>query len=137
MLSAAPRNARITLRVVPRPGTAAFGLCLRGHGEYQGGCELRFEPARQRAQYGAPEGRGPAKDSTGRVALGRDYAIEDVDGLDRPFQLEIIVKDDIIDTCIDQRRTMITRRSEPDGDRLFFFARDGEVFREISVRPLR
>ncbi|MDD4269141.1 MAG: hypothetical protein PHN77_13025 [Thermoguttaceae bacterium] len=139
MLSAAPRNARITLRVVPRPGTAAFGLCLRGHGEYQGGCELRFEPARQRAQYGAPEGRGPAKDSTGRVALGRDYAIEDVDGLDRPFQLEIIVKDDIIDTCIDQRRTMITRRDpEPDGDRLFFFARDGEVrFEEISVRPLR
>jgi hypothetical protein len=44
----------------------------------------------------------------------------------------------ILDTCIDQRRTMITRRHpEPDGDRLFFFARDGEVaFEDITIRPL-
>jgi hypothetical protein len=58
--------------------------------------------------------------------------------LDRPFTLDVIVRDDIIDTCIDQRRTMITRRDpEPTGDRLFFFVRDGEVaFEDVVVRPL-
>jgi hypothetical protein len=139
MLSEVPWNARLTLRVVPGPNTRAFGLCLRGQGAYEGGCELRFEPARQRVQYGVPAQRGPAKDATGRIALGRDYAIENVDRLDRPFQLDIIVRGDIIDTCIDQRRTMITRRDpEPDGDRLFFFVQDGEVtFEDITVRSLR
>lgn len=133
-----PRNARITLRVTAQPGAKRFGLCLRAAGDYESGCELRFEPGQQRAQYGVPYARGLAKDSTGRVAAGRDYAIQDVDGLDRPFGLEIIVKGDIIDTCIDQRRTMITRRDpEPDGDGLVLFAEGGPVtFAEISIRPL-
>ena len=50
----------------------------------------------------------------------------------------IITKNDIIDTCIDGRRTMITRRDpEPDGDRLFVFARGGEVsFEDVTIRLL-
>jgi hypothetical protein len=138
-LTGVPGNARITLRVVPGPGAQGFGLCLRGRGEYEGGCELRFEPGRQRAQYGVPYQHGPAKDATGRAAEGRDFAIENVEELDRPFTLDIIVKNDLIDTCIDGRRTMITRRDpQPEGDRLFFFARKGEVRVEsIVVRPLR
>jgi len=137
-LGPVPKNVRLTLRVTPRPDTRAFGLCLRGKGNYDGGCELRFEPGRQRVQYGIPENHGPAKDSTDRIALGRDFAIESVEKLERPFTLEIIVKDDVVDTCIDQRRTMITRRvPEPDGDRLFFFVQDGEVtFQDVAVRPL-
>jgi hypothetical protein len=133
-----PRNVRVTLRVVPGPGTRAFGLLLRGKGDYDGGCELRFEPGQRRAQYGVPENHGPARDSMDRTAMGRDFAVENVEHLDRPFSLDIIVKGDIIDTCIDQRRTMITRRiPEPDGDRLFFFVKDGEVtFETIAVRPL-
>jgi hypothetical protein len=138
-LAGAPRNMRLTLRAVPRPGARAFGLCLRGRANYDGGCELRFEPARQRAQFGVPHNHGPAGDSTGRIAAGRDFAIENVENLDRPFRLDVIVKDDIIDVCIDQRRTMITRRDpQPDGDRLFLFAREADVtFDEIVVRPLR
>jgi hypothetical protein len=139
-LDGVPRNVRITLRVVPQSGAKCldFGVCVRGKGNYEGGCELRFEPARKRAQYGVPENHGPAKDSTGRIARGRDFAIESVEKLDGPFDLEMIVKDDIVDACIDGRRTMITRRDpEPDGDRLFFFARQGEVtFEKIAVRPL-
>jgi hypothetical protein len=125
--------------VVPQPGARSFGLCLRGKGRYESGCELRFDPPRQRAQYGVPRDRGPAKDATGRIAQGRDYAIENVERLDRPFTLDIIVKDDLVDACIDGRRTMITRRDpEPDGDRLFFFAREGEVtFESIEARPLQ
>jgi hypothetical protein len=132
-------NVRITLRVVPHPGARCFGLCLRGKGEYESGCELRFDPPRQRAQYGVPHDHGPAKEATGRIALGRDYTIENVERLDRPFTLEIIVTGDLIDTCIDGRRTMITRRDpEPDGGRLFFFARAGQVtFESVEVRPLQ
>jgi len=139
MLTGVPRNVRITLRVVPQSGAKAFGLCVRGKGDYDGGCELRFEPDRKRAQDGMPENRGPARDSVGLISQGRDFAIQNVEHLDRPFALDIIVKDNLIDTCIDQRRTMITRRDpEPTGDRLFFFARDGEVtFESVEVRPLK
>jgi len=132
-------NVRIKLRVVPQAGAQSFGLCLRGKGRYENGCELRFDPPRQRAQYGVPRDHGPAEDATGRMALGRDYAIENVERPDRPFALDVIVRNDLIDTCIDGRRTMVTRRDpEPDGDRLFFFAREGEVtFESIEVRPLQ
>ncbi len=53
-------------------------------------------------------------------------------------RIERVLEDNLIDACIDHRRTMITRREpEPDGDRLFFFARGGAVtFDEIVVRPL-
>ncbi len=139
MLTGVPRNVRITLRVVPQPGARAFGLCVRGKGEYEGGCELRFDPDRKRAQYGVPENRGPAGDAAGLISQGRDFAIQNVEDLDRPFALDVIVKDNLIDVCIDQRRTMISRRDpEPTGDRLFFFARDGAVtFESVEVRPLR
>jgi beta-fructofuranosidase len=138
-LTNVPRNMRLTLRVVPQPGAKAFGLCVRGQGDYDGGCELRFDPAGQRAQYGVPQNHGPAPDATGRIAAGRDYALQNVERLDQPFTLDVIVKDDIVDACIDQRRTMITRREpEPTGDRLFLFARDGEVtFESVEVRPLK
>lgn len=138
-LAGVPRNARITLRVVPGPGARAFGLCLQGQTTDNRGCELRFEPERHRAQYGPAVGPGLAPESNGRIALGRDFALEGVDGLDRPFTLDIILRGDIIDTCIDQRRTMITRRDpSPGGDRLFLFAQGGDVrFDDIVVRPLR
>ena len=137
-LGGVAHNVRITLRVVPQPGARSFGLCLRGKGAYESGCELCFDPPRQRVQYGVPYQRGPARDATGRIVDGRDFAIEKVGQLDRPFVLDIIVKNDLIDTCIDGRRTMITRRDPaPDGDRLFFFAREGEVtFESVEVRPL-
>lgn len=138
MLRDVPRNVRISFRVAAA-GAKRFGVCLRASEEAEGGCELRFEPARQKAQFGRPRHGGLANDSTGRVAAGRDYAIEDVAGLDRPFLLEIVVKDDIVDVCIDRRRTMITRRDpEPLGAGLRLFAEGGEVaFSQIEVRPLK
>jgi hypothetical protein len=138
MVKNMPKNSRITLRVVPQPGAGQFGLCFRARTGYEGGCELRFDPARKTAQYGVPENHGPAQDSAGRIAFGRDYAIENVTGLDRPFALDVIVKDDIVDTSIDNHRTMITRRyPEPEGDGLFFFARGGTVtFDQVEIRPL-
>lgn len=139
MLTGVPRNAKISLRVVPQSGTKAFGLCVRGKGEYDAGCELRMEPARQRVQFGVPENRGLAKEATDKVWGGTDFPIADkVEHLDQPFSLEVIVKDDIIDACIGWNRTLVTRiPAEADGDRLFFFAQAGEVvFENIQIRPL-
>lgn len=137
-LAGVPRNVRIGLHVVPKPGSRAFGLCLRSKGDYEGGCELRFEPDRQRAQYGVPQNHGLAKDSTDPICRGRDFALAHVQRLDQPFDLDILVKDDIIDASIDGRRTMITRRDpEPEGDQLVCFVQEGDVsFERIVVRPL-
>jgi len=137
-LDGVARNIRITLRVVPQPGVRSFGLCLRGKGDYEDGCELRFEPARKRVQFGIPQNHGPANDSTEPIIDSRNFAIQNVVKLDQPFTLDIIVKNDLVDVCIDGRRTMLSRRDpEPTGDRLFFFSREGGVtFESIVVRPL-
>jgi hypothetical protein len=40
--------------------------------------------------------------------------------------------------CIDNRRTIVSRRPDrPQGDRLFFFAHGGDVsFEDVTVAPL-
>ena len=82
-----------------------------------------------------------------------DDAITDVQGLDRPFTLDIVLKDDIVDACIDNRRgdlcsnlrraaidnrrTIVTRYWNPRGDRLFLFAQNADVaFDSVEIRPL-
>jgi hypothetical protein len=50
----------------------------------------------------------------------------------------VIVAGDLVDACIDDRRTIIARnRARLAGDRLFFSVDRGEVtFEEIRIRPL-
>jgi hypothetical protein len=63
--------------------------------------------------------------------------IEGVTGLDGPFRLEVILKDDLIDVCIGEQRCIINRLPELQGDRLFFFCENGAVqFTEIEVNLL-
>jgi hypothetical protein len=127
-----PANVRITLRVVPTGTPRAFGLCVRGRGDYAAGRELRFEPARQRFRYAMPGGKNPLPAGSRNCPV-----LEAVAGLDRPFDLDVIVKDDIIDACIDQRRTLFHRNRDATGERLFFFTEGGEVtFENLCVRPL-
>jgi beta-fructofuranosidase len=128
-----PQNVRITLRVKPKPGTKHFGLCVRGDGDYRSGCELQFVPAQQHVQF------APVADGQMAKVRGNWMAIGGVTGIDRSFTLDMIVKDDLVDACIDGRRTIITRnRTRLTGDRLFFFVDHGDVtFDEIRVRPLR
>jgi hypothetical protein len=131
-----PGNVRITLRVVPEPGASGFGLCVRGQGNYVSGKELCFEPDKTRFRYAvAPDGTDVPPQMNGYVPSG----LEDVTGLDRPFSLDVIVKDDFVDVCIDNRRTLF--HQWPDdfatGDRLFFFVRRGMVkFENVIIRPL-
>ena len=130
MLTDVPRDVRITLRAKPQPGTLNFGLCCRGAGDYEKGCEVRFEPARRRIQFGRPRHGESVKD------WNDGWQMANVPGLDREFTIDLILKDDLIDVCVGNRRTLIGRPAA-DGDRLFFFVRDGGVaFEEIAVRSL-
>lgn len=118
MLEQAPRNARIKLSVKPSPNSAAFGLWLRGSGDFEKGYPLTFLPYEQ------------------KVTLNQQ-SMSGVGGLDQPFTLEIIVKDDVIDVCVDGQRCLVDRCYELQGDRLFFFCENGEVeFEHIEVAPL-
>jgi beta-fructofuranosidase len=113
-----PRNARIKMRVIPAPGTAEFGLRLRGTGRFAGGYMLRFRP------------------SVGTVSL-HDVTLHSVDGLDQAFDLDIIMHDDIIDVSVDARCCLVNRLPEQRGDRLFCFCQEGQArFDAVEIRPL-
>ena len=118
MVEDVPRNVRITLNVSPEQKTADFGLWLRASGKLEKGYQLHFLPYEQ------------------KVTLNQQ-SLTCVDGLDGPFSVELIVKDDLIDVCVDQRRCLIDRCPELSGDRLFFFCQNGEVtFGSIEIAPL-
>jgi beta-fructofuranosidase len=113
-----PKNVRITLNVKPEKNSADFGLWLRGSGNFEKGYQLHFLPYEQ------------------KVTLN-EQSITCVEGLNQPFSLEIIVKEDIVDVCVDQRRCLIDRCPELSGERLFFFCQNGEVaFDSIEIAPL-
>jgi len=118
MLEGVPLNTRITMVVRSEAESAMFGACLKGSGQLQSGYDLLFLPFE------------------GKVELF-DRALTGVDGLGGTFTLEIILKDDLIDVCIDQRRCIVNRCPELRGDRLFVFALNAIVaFDPIEVRPL-
>lgn len=108
MLGGVARNVHLTLQLIPQTAVGNFGLRLRGHDHFAGGYDLRFYPIER------------------RVTL-HEESIEAVDGLDRPFTVEINLKEDIIDVCIDQRRCLVNRCPERQGDRLFFFGQNSTV----------
>lgn len=113
-----PQDLHIKVRVIPAPHTAEFGLRLRGTGNFSGGYMLRFRP------------------HTGTVSL-HDVELSAVDGIDRPFDLDIIAQGGIIDVSIDGRRCLVNRLPEQDGSCLFCYCQEGQVrFEGLEVRPL-
>lgn len=113
-----PTNSRITLMVRPQPDTAEFGLWLRGTGAFESGYRLRFLPYED------------------KVMLNRQ-SMNCVQGLNQPFKLDILMKDDIIDVCVDGRRCLIDRCPELRGSRLFLYAHNGAVaFDRLWAAPL-
>lgn len=113
-----PHNCHIRCLVRPAPGSARFGLGLRGSGRFAYACELAF--------FG----------HIGSVALGHER-IDGIAGLDQPFTLDVVLYDDIIDVCIDGRCCLISRFPEHRGDKLFFFCENGTLVVDgCEVRPI-
>ncbi len=133
-----PHDVRIRLTVRPLAGIEAFGLCVRGDGDYREGSELLFLPAKNHVQFGHPLKGGLDAIQPVRTTMSGDTgAMPPVAGLDQPLTIDLVAKDRILDVCIGNRRTFIARRSDRGGHRLFFVAKGGQVaFEQIDIRPL-
>lgn len=114
-LEGTPADCYLSLTVEVQTIQGEFGLRMRSAEDYTGGYELCFHPHEQ------------------RVTL-HDTSIYGVTGIDGVFTLEIALKEEIIDVCIDKRRCLINRCPEQRGRELFLFCRNGEVtFKELRV----
>lgn len=125
-----PRACRISCRVVPDPGASGFGIGLRANAEFTSGYELRFVPEQQALEMRDTPGGAPRRPHT------INNQPEVITGLDRPFDLDIIVKEDFFDLCLDNRLTKIHPLLAGGDHLLFFCGRGGVTFEKILVRPL-
>ncbi|MBE0698322.1 MAG: hypothetical protein IH586_15495, partial [Anaerolineaceae bacterium] len=116
MLTGLPLNYHLSCLVHHISTSPRFGLGIRGEGNMVRQYELAFSPYKQ------------------QVMLEKEH-LDCVVGLDQSFHLEIIVKGDLIDVCINHNRCIINRLPELQGDRLFFFCENGTVlFEQIKIR---
>lgn len=113
-----PNNCIITLDVIPSGNYEEFGMFLRSEDKGINSYKMSFNP-------------------DNRTVRLHDSSINAVTGLDKPMKLTIVMKNDIIDVCIDNRRCIVNRLPEKKGGQLWFFARNGEVkFENIKVCPI-
>ena len=112
-----PVNAVITFRVDPAGDYEQAGGMLRFNDRMY--YNLKFSH-RQRV-----------------VSLG-NQSINGVYDLDKPFVVTIVMKDDIIDVCIDGKRCILNRCPEIKGTRMIFYVRNGRVtFRDIEMDAIK
>ena len=93
----------------------AFSVVLGDFFDAAPSLELRFEPARRRIQWGVAAQGARAGESRESAAEGENFAISNVDGLEQPFSVELLIKrvptGTVIDAAFSFGRTMITRRA--------------------------
>ena len=128
-LASAPRHFLFRARVNPATNASDFGLRIGANENGRGGHELRFEPGREKAGL-----RGSNSSSVDESELTSIY---DLSGIGQSFDLELIVKGDVVDVCVDKRRTLAARLPATEGGHIFFFARNADVtFENVELRPL-
>lgn len=114
-----PANFHLTLHVNPKTINEEYGLILRAGDKGKDGYKLSFS----------------ANDL--KVNLG-NTSISAVDGLDRPIQVDILAKDDIIDVCINNRRCIVNRMIEHKGNQLWLYVKHGKVeFSSLKVNSIK
>lgn len=126
-----PQDYRLQVEIEPGPGATCFGVALRaGKGGDDGACDLVFHPAERRVSFSKMGG------SSGKVGGGP--SIDAVEGMDKPFSVDIVARHDILDAEIDGKRSVVTRYWNPAGNGIRLFADGGAVsFRNIQIRPLK
>lgn len=113
-----PGNCRITMEIQPLTNSEDYGLYLHSNANVSDGYKLSFSPVNR------------------TVSLG-NTSIAAVDGLNKTIRLDIILKDDVIDVCIDNRRCIVNRVPELKDNFLWLFAKHGQVkFQSIKVSKL-
>lgn len=113
-----PVNCHITFELNPLGTNDDIGLYLRSTDKASEGYKLSFSANKQ------------------MVSLA-DTRIESVAGLDKPFKVDIIMKDDIIDVCINKQRCIVNHLPEKKGGTVWFYAKHGKaIFKDIKIYPL-
>ncbi len=113
-----PANCRITLQINPKSSNEDYGLILRSDDKGSNGYKLLFS----------------ANDA--KVSLG-NTSITGVSGLDHSIQVDIVMKGDIIDVCIDNKRCIVNRVIEHKGTNLWMYAKHGNVdFKSIKISEI-
>lgn len=113
-----PLNGRVRLRIDAK--AAGIGLRLRSTKADEPCHELRFDPPQQ------------------KVSLARGQSLTGVEGLDRPFSVDIVLKDNLLDLCINEQRTLLNWVPSLRGDGLILSVEKGQAsFSEVTVSPLR
>ena len=130
MTEALPKNFRLQMRVSPERGAHRFGLVIGEPSPDCDGYELCFEPFRQRVGW-QHQPWNPASEETA-------FALCPVEGLDEAFTLGLILTDELLDICINDRRTLVVRVPPAvKRGRLSWFAQSGRVgFSEIEAWSL-
>ena len=113
-----PVNCRITLEVDPLGSNEDVGLYLRSTDKASEGYQLSFSANKQ-------------------IVSLANTRIAAVSGMDKPFKIDIIMKDDIIDVCINGQRCIVNRLPERKGDSIWFYAKHGKaIFKNIKIYPI-
>lgn len=114
-----PSNSRISLQVIPKSNNEEYGLVLRADDKGSKGYRLVFS----------------ANES--QVSLG-NTSIKGVSSLDHQVQIDIVMKDDIIDVCVDNRRCIVNRVIEHKGSHLWLYAKHGSIeFKSIKIAEIK
>jgi sucrose-6-phosphate hydrolase SacC (GH32 family) len=121
-----PADARVRMTVDIDGTTPHAGLFLRAEGTGTPANELRFSPFERRICL-----RNAA------TPLTAEHMLLDVDGLDRPFDVDIVQTGSVVDLQINRGRTCVTRLYKSRGDRLYLWVENGHAtFRGIEISAL-
>jgi len=113
-----PLNSMITVEVEPKGINEEYGFYLRSDDKAASGYKLSFSANKKMASL-------------------HNTSVYGVEGLDKNIKLTIVMKDDIIDVCIDNRRCIVNRLGEQKGNDLWLYAKHGNVtFKSVVISPL-
>jgi len=114
-----PQNVRITMEVEPLGSNEELGLLLKSDDEGNNGYKLNISANNQTVELG-------------------NTTIQSVQGLRKPFTIDVVIKDGILDAEIDHRRTVVNRTYDLKGDVIWLYAKHGRVkFKNIMIHPLK
>ena len=113
-----PANMKIHLEVEPLGNIEEYGLIVHASEKAEKGYKIALVP------------------DDHKVSL-YNTSINGVDGLNNTISVDVIMKDDIIDVCVGNRRCIVNRLPEEKGSQLWLFVKHGAaIFHAVSIAPL-
>ncbi len=124
LIKGLPRNFRMTAEISGVSGTGVFGL--------------RIHRSSDETNYHSDTGYDICFDPAGKTVRLHTQALIRVEGLQNPFRLDIMVRESLIDLCINDCRCLIDRCPEQQGNSLMFYGWDTAVtFNNIRITALQ